>query len=237
MYQNKRILAIIPARADSKGVPGKNHLLLAGKPLVEWTFRAAKNCNLFDEIVCSTDDQKVMEAARKASVTILRRPASLAQDSTPMLDVVLAVLFNLEKKNNKFDYVVLLQPTSPLRTSKDIILSVAQAIASGKASASSVSPVPLRPGLLMTGKKQQKLLYTSPLCKPWADIRRQEAPALFVVNGAVYVYRRHFLRPGAKLNAPDVGIVLPKSHTLDIDTWQDFKRCEKVLLRRNQRDS
>lgn len=237
MYQNKRILAIIPARAGSKGVPGKNHLPLAGFPLVEWTFQAAKTAGLFDEIICSTDDEEVIVSAQKENISILRRPISLAQDTTPMLEVILDVLSKLEKKNKEFDYIVLLQPTSPLRTSKDIVSAVKQAILSDVDCAASVTSVPIRPGLLLVGKETNGVLYTSSLTKELADIRRQEAPKLYVVNGAVYVYKRGFLQQGAKLNAPDLGILLPKSHTLDIDTWQDFKRCEKALLRRNQRGS
>ena len=235
MHQNKRILAIIPARAGSKGVPGKNHLPIAGRPLVSWTFAAAKACPLLDEIICSTNDTLVGQAARKDGIEMVKRPARLAADKTPMLDVLLHVLAYVERQGKRFDYIVLLQPTSPLRTAADITRAVKLAVTNRANNLASITPVALRPGLLVVGTKQKTGVFsTVSLLKKQADVRRQEAPQLAVVNGAIYVYKRSFIRPGAKLNAPDVGLVLAQNHTLDIDTWQDVKRCEKALRKRQR---
>ena len=87
MYKKKKIIALIPARAGSKGVPGKNHRMLAGRMLAEWTFFAAKNCAELDDVLCSSDDKLVLGAARKAQLHLIKRPARLAQDTTPMLPV------------------------------------------------------------------------------------------------------------------------------------------------------
>ncbi len=232
MFQNKRIIAIIPARAGSKGVPGKNHCKIAGRPLVEWTFSAVKECTFFDEIICSTDDSLVKECARLTNIRVLHRPINLSKDTTPMLDVLLHVLQRVENPHQPFDYIVLLQPTSPLRTSTDITKAVNLAIKNKAKSVASVSPVDLRPGLLLIGSKPEEVLKTTPLAPNYAELRRQDAPKLYRVNGTVYVFKRSFLKPNAKLNTPSLGIVLPKSHTLDIDTFQDFERCERALLRR-----
>lgn len=237
MYQNKRILAVVPARAGSKGVPGKNRRHLAGRPLVEWTFQAAKACKLLDEIICTTDDTEVMQLARQAGIGCMKRPAVLAQDTTPMLDVLLHLVTQLKKEQIEFDYMVLLQPTSPLRTAADITRAVCRAIEQKAANLATVTKVPLRPGLLLTGPLGKESFQVTALAKKWADVRRQDAAGLYVVNGAIYVYKRTFLRPQAKLNAPDVGLLLAKTHSLDIDTEQDFKRCQRVLLRRHLRYS
>ena len=234
MYKKKTILALIPARAGSKGVPGKNHALLAGKPLVSWTFQAAKSCPLLDEIICSTDDEQVAVCAHKHGITLLKRPSRLAADKTPMLDVILHTLNCVEKQGKKVDYLVLLQPTSPLRTSQDISRAVKSAVEEKASSLASVSPVPLRPGLLMLGRQEKARLCTDPLAKKQADYRRQDSAPLYVVNGAIYVWKRSFLRPEATLNAPAQGIVLAASHTMDIDTPADFKRCEKALRHRQR---
>ena len=235
MYKKKTVFALIPARAGSKGVPGKNHVLLNGKPLVAWSFQAAKGCSLLDEIICSTNDEKVLACARMQGITSIRRPARLAKDTTPMLDVILHTLLCLKKQGKKPDYLVLLQPTSPLRTGQDITRAIRLAIDGKATSLASVSPVALRPGLLMLGEPKQSSLYTYPLAKKQADIRRQDAAQLYIVNGAIYVWKTSFLRLGAVLNAPEQGIVLPTSHTLDIDTREDFKACEKAFSRRRQR--
>ena len=122
MIHGKKVIAIIPARAGSKGLPEKNIKALCGKPLITWTIHVALKSRFIDALVVSTDSPQIADIARAAgAATPFLRPAKLATDKTPTLDVVDHVLnyFNTTK-TQAFDYVVLLEPTSPLREDDDI---------------------------------------------------------------------------------------------------------------------
>lgn len=121
MYKNKRIIAIIPARGGSKGLPNKNILEIAGKPLIAWTIEAALQSKLVDEVFVSTDSELIAEVAESNGISVpFLRPKEYAQDSSPTYECVLHVLETFEKENTFFDYVMVLEPTSPLRKSTDI---------------------------------------------------------------------------------------------------------------------
>ena len=117
MYKDKTFLAIIPARSGSKRLTNKNMLPLKNKPLIEWSINAGLNSKYIDEIVVSSNNNEVLILAKKKKVKFIRRPESLSQDNSSTLDVI---LHTLETIDRDFDYFVLLQPTSPLRTDKHI---------------------------------------------------------------------------------------------------------------------
>jgi CMP-N,N'-diacetyllegionaminic acid synthase len=118
MFEGKTILAIVPARGGSKGVPRKNIRLLAGKPLIAWTIDEAKKSRYIDRLILSSEDDEIIEVAREFGCEIpFKRPDELAQDDTPGIESVIHAINTLEEK---YDFVVLLQPTSPLRTVEDI---------------------------------------------------------------------------------------------------------------------
>ena len=121
MIRDKKIIAIIPARGGSKGLPGKNMLELCGKPLVAWTIEQALGSCYIDKVIVSTDSPKIADIAKRygAEAPFLR-PKKLAQDKSPHSVVVLHALDFFEKKGLRFDFVALLEPTSPLRKTKDI---------------------------------------------------------------------------------------------------------------------
>jgi len=121
LYKGKSILAVIPARGGSKGLPGKNIKELCGKPLVAWSVEQAKTSKYLDKIIVSTDDEKIAEKAKQygAEVPFLR-PAKLAQDGTPTIDVLIHLIDYLKDKGLNYDILVLLEPTSPLRKKGDI---------------------------------------------------------------------------------------------------------------------
>jgi len=118
----KRVIAIIPARSGSKGLPGKNIRLLCGKPLIDWTILTALKSRFIDELVVSTDSREIADIARRAGASVpFFRPLTLATDKTPTIDVIDHTLdYFRSKKTLMFDYVVLLEPTSPLREDDDI---------------------------------------------------------------------------------------------------------------------
>ena len=110
------VLGLIPARGGSKGLPGKNLMVLAGKPMIAWTIEAALAAHSIDDVVVTTDSAQIAAAARDAGADVpFMRPADLAADGTPMVDTVLHALDALEAQGQAYDVVALLQPTSPLR--------------------------------------------------------------------------------------------------------------------------
>ena len=116
MIDGKKILAIIPARAGSKRVLNKNCKELLGKPLIQWTFDAVTSSKYIDRAIVSSDDESILSLAMKSSLSFLKRADSLSTDYATSIDVVADVLASTED----FDYFILLQPTSPLRTTSDI---------------------------------------------------------------------------------------------------------------------
>ena len=129
MYNNKTILAIIPARGGSKGLPDKNIKDLCGKPLIGWTIEQSKASKVIDEIFVSTDSLKISNVAKEYGVNVpILRPEELAKDSSSSMDVVDHVLSYFENKNTFFDYILLLEPTSPLRKDNDLDSAIKLAI-------------------------------------------------------------------------------------------------------------
>ena len=121
MYKNKKIIGVITARGGSKGLPGKNIRMLNGKPLIAWSIIEAKKSRFLDKLIVSTDSEKIVDVAKNYGAEIpFMRPKELALDTTPSVDVLFHALDFLEKQGEKFDYLALIEPTSPLRTADDI---------------------------------------------------------------------------------------------------------------------
>lgn len=125
MFNDKKFIAVIPARGGSKGLPGKNIKELCGKPLIVYTIETALKSKIFDKVIVSTDSLEIAEIAKKAGAEIpFLRPKELATDTADSMDVLIHAIKFLEEKGEKFDYIMKLQPTSPLRTEEDIRKSV-----------------------------------------------------------------------------------------------------------------
>ena len=121
MIKEKSVLAVIPARGGSKGLPGKNILPLAGKPLIAWSIDAANGSQYIDRCIISTDDKDISDVAKKYGGNVpFLRPSHLANDDSPTIDVLVHTLQYFKNQSVEFDYLVLLEPTSPLRDSDDI---------------------------------------------------------------------------------------------------------------------
>ena len=121
MIEDKTVLGIIPARSGSKGLPKKNILPLAGKPLIAWSIEAAKKSKNIDQFIVSTDSDKIAEVAKSYKCQVpFKRPKNLALDNTTSFDVIEHAIHHFQKNSINFDYVILLEPTSPIRTSEDI---------------------------------------------------------------------------------------------------------------------
>lgn len=227
MINGKKVLAIIPARGGSKGVPRKNIRSLGGKPLIAWTIEEAKKSKYIDRIVLTSEDQEIIGIAKSFGCEApFIRPNELAKDDTPGID---PILHALEEVPN-YNYVVLLQPTSPLRLVKDIDKCIEKLIEAKAPACVSVVEVDSSPywmytlnedGIMDQLIKQDKLIF-----------RRQELPVTYSLNGAVYVAEIEWLKTKSSfLTNETVSFIMPKSRSYDIDTEEDFLWCEWLMER------
>jgi len=221
-----KILAIIPARGGSKGVPRKNIRNLAGKPLIAWTIDEAKKSKYISRLILSSDDDEIIEVAKKYGCEIpFKRPKKLAQDDTPGIAPVLHAI----EQCSGYDYVMLLQPTSPLRTVEDIDMCV-ELLLSEKANACvSVTETTNSPFWMYTLEEHQQL---NPILTGDLIWRRQDLPKVYALNGAVYIAATVWLqKTGAFLTDETLGYMMANSRSLDIDTEEDFLFCEWKMSR------
>lgn len=229
MIDGKRVLGLITARGGSKGLPRKNVLPLAGKPLIAWTVEAARASATLSRVVLSSDDDDIIRVAEAFGCEVpFRRPARLAADDTPGIAPVLHALGELDG----FDYVVLLQPTSPLRTAADIDGAVWRCVSSDAPSCVSVVAVNKPPQWMYTlgeGRLRPILSSGSPLR------RRQDAAPVYALNGAVYVADVDDLRRTRSfVTDATVGYVMPPERSVDVDDELDLRWCA-FLLTQQQR--
>lgn len=228
MIEGKTVLAIIPARGGSKGVPRKNIREVAGKPLIAWSIEEAKKSTYIDRLVLSSDDKEIIEVAKSWGCEVpFVRPAELAQDDTPGIDPVLHALNELPG----YDIVVLLQTTSPLRSAADIDGCIAHCVANRANACVSVTAAEQSPYWMVTLDTQGAM---QPLL-PRDDVytRRQDLPPVYILNGAVYVANCAWLR-GHKTFLTDetLGYVMPQERSLDIDTERDLQVSDMALQKK-----
>jgi N-acylneuraminate cytidylyltransferase len=219
MICGKSVLALIPARGGSKGLPGKNTMPLGGRPLIQWTIEAARGSRFVDRVVLSSDDETIIGIAARCGCEVpFRRPAALASDTAAMIDVALHALEAVPGHG----VLVLLQPTSPLRTSADIDAACELFAGSGAPSCVSVSPAEQSPYWMYGLGVRGELL---PILEPPEGVaRRQDLPPVYVLNGAIYVADVAALkRSRSFVTRGTVGYTMPAERSIDIDTAADFE--------------
>ena len=226
------VLAIVPARGGSKGVPGKNLRPLAGRLLIEYALDAARQSNVVDRTILSTDSEDIADAGRRIGMDVpFLRPAELSQDDTPMLPVIQHAVQELSARGWTPEFVVLLQPTSPLRRPEHVREAVELLRQSGADSVVTVVEVPkhLSPDYVMRidGGALRPFL-------PEGErvTRRQDARTAYSRDGTVYAFRRETLdRFGSIYGANCRPLVIPASDSLSIDTPGDWEQAERLLAR------
>lgn len=224
MINGHSILAIIPARGGSKGVLKKNIKPLAGKPLIAWTIEEAKKSKYIDRFILSSDDQEIIAIAKQWGCEVpFVRPKELAEDTTPGIQPVLHAMQFFPD----YEYILLLQPTSPLRTHEDIDSCIEYLMENNSESCVSVVEVDKPPYWMYTLDKQSLL---HPFVEGVTIARRQDAKKIYVFNGAIYIAKRNFLlKHETFVTAQTIGFVMDKEHSFDIDTELDFKICECLI--------
>ncbi|HEV7229255.1 acylneuraminate cytidylyltransferase family protein [Brevundimonas sp.] len=212
-------IAIIPARAGSTRLPGKNVRPMAGRPMVAWTLDAALNARALDRIVVSTDDPAVMDVAADMGLPPpFRRPAHLAGPDASVIDVIAHALTEV---GGRWDHVVLLQPTSPLRTAEDVDDAVAACRDAGAPALISVSPLP-KPAAFYGRRTREGSMSAA------GDVQTMR-----VINGAVYVGRpERVIAAGTFRIDGCLAWDMPADRAWDVDTAEEFAACESLLLQR-----
>lgn len=233
MHNGKRILAIIPARGGSKGLPGKNIRETAGKPLIAWSIEAARQSCFVDEVIVSTDCEKTAQIAKLwgGHVPFLR-PPELATDTAKGMDVILHALSWRQALSPPIDLILVLQPTSPLRTAEDIDQAIALFFTKNAKVVVSVCPVDHHPWWSNTLPEDGNM---GDFLRPEViNTNRQELPPFYRLNGAIYLADAPFLHETQSfMTSETYAYVMPLECSVDIDTLLDFRLAELLLRERD----
>lgn len=222
-------LALVVARGDSKSIPRKNLAPVAGRPLIVWTIDAALRCPALNRIVVSTDDVEIAAVSRTYGAEApFIRPAELARDDTPTMPVVMHALKWLADEEGYIpDRVMLLQPTSPLRTSEDITAVLALADERRADSVISVSEASTHPHLAKRITREGLLIDF--MDHPAVE-RRQDLELVYALNGAIYLASRSLLLRSQSFYAERThAYIMPPERSLDVDTAWDLHLCDLIL--------
>ena len=224
-----KILGVIPARGGSKGVKRKNLRLVAGKPLIAYSIEAAQHARSLTRFVVSTEDDEIAAAARSLGAEVIARPKEIAEDTTPMVDVLEHAFRCVEERGDTFDVGLILQPTAPLRTSEDIDAAIEQFRNSAATSLVSVYQVSdCHPARMYTCEKGVLI----PLAEEPKQRLRQALSPVFHRNGAIYLFRSSLLREGRLIGDHPLAFVMPREVSLNIDEEIDLDLADLLVRRR-----
>lgn len=224
------VLAIISARGGSKSIPHKNIVAVAGKPLIAWTIEAALESILLDRVIVSTDDAAIAQVSRDCGAEVpFMRPADLARDNTPGIQPVIHAVQWLEENDHyRPDYVMLLQPTSPLRITEDINTAIRLAVEKGADSVVSVCQAHQHPYWMKQITEDGRLVdYALP---EHEYTYRQELPSVYTLNGAIYLTRSDILlEKGNFYTEKTYAYAMPPERSLDVDTEWDLQLVDLII--------
>lgn len=228
MLAHRRVLAIIPARGGSVGLPRKNVRPLAGLPLIAYPIRTARACTMIDRAIVSTDDEEIADVARRLGAEVpFRRPTSLARNSSRMFDVLVHAVEHLEAAGDQpYDDIVLLQPTSPFREVEDVERCLRTLWTSGADSVITVYRHPqVHPRLMYSLAEDGTAV---PVCEATDRMpQRQELDPVFIRTGIVYAFRRRLLHAGGDIyGRRTLAVEIPFHRAFSIDDATDFAICE-----------
>lgn len=237
MIGNKRVLALIPARSGSKGLPGKNIRMLGGKPLLAWPISAARTSRYVDRIILSTDSSDYAKVGLEygADVPFLR-PAELAADTSPSIDFIVHMIETLKQAGDEYDFLVLLEPTSPLTEGRDVdhaLEALDAAVPDALAAVGVAKMETVHPAFVVT-KDDDGMI--SPISGGTfgALPRRQDLPEAFHLDGSFYVSTiSALLERRTFCHDKTLGIETEKSKSYEIDDLLDFVCIEAILKHRS----
>ncbi len=223
-----KILAIIPARGGSKGIPRKNIKKIEGKPLIEYTIDTAKKCEQLFDVVVSTEDEEIETIAKANHCKVIKRPKELATDHSKVQDACLHILKHFEEKDILFDAILLLQPTSPLRTVADIDNVIELMVKNDVDGIVSVCEVEdMHPARMYTNDNNGLIS----IMPDFESTRRQNLPKYYVRNGCIYLTKVEALvKEKSFMPANKMGYIMDSNWAVNIDQPKDFELL-KVMMK------
>jgi len=230
MLNNKTILAVIPARGGSKGIPKKNIKICAGKPLIGWTIIEAQKSKYIDRLILSSDSSEIINVSKQFSIEVpFVRPEKLAQDHVPGVDPLIHAVNSLD---TEYDYVILLQVTSPLRTVTHIDKAIEFCIKNNVDSCISVYKTLENPHHFISIDKHHTVI---PVITSESFIPRQNIPDYYKINGAFFMLKTNTLiKTKDILNKNTKAFIMDKESSIDVDTLEDFETADLILKKRLQ---
>lgn len=229
-----KIIAIIPARGGSKGLPRKNIKLLLEKPLIAWTIEQAKKSKYIDNIVVSTEDEEIAEISKECGAEVpFLRPKELAKDDSPTIDAIMHAINRFEERGEYFDIIVLLEPTSPLRDAEDIDKCIELMLNNKNKMARAIVSV----AKLEIAHPEFNIIINEDGFIRKADgstnfrvLRRQDLKDLYFFDGSVYIsYTDTLKRKKTFYHGLTLGYIVPKYKSLEIDELCDFISIEALM--------
>lgn len=224
----KKYLAIVPARGGSKRLPHKNVLPIAGKPLIGWTIEAALASKKIDTVVVSSDDDAILEISAQFGCQLIKRPAKLAKDTSTSFDAIKHAIEN----SSEHDYIVLLQPTSPLRSRQQIDEAIE--LLEEKQADAIISLTEMDHSPLWANTLPEDLSMAGFLREDLHNQRSQDLPIYYRLNGAIYICKTNkFLETGGFFLKENIyAYVMDEKSSVDIDTELDFQWAEFLIMGR-----
>jgi len=224
----KKILGIITARGSSKGFPGKNICLLNGKPLIAYTINAALESKFINKTIVSSDDDEILKVSKEYGATILKRPKELALDTSSSEEAINHVLQTLSIQGENFDILVLLQPTSPLRGTKDIDNAIELMLKNKAAAVISVTNIGVKP--FKSYYLNEKGFLQGVHNNKSPNMRRQDLPDAYLANGAIYAINvDYFFKTGSLLSPATIPYIMGGERSVDVDSIDDLNIVENLL--------
>lgn len=236
MYKDKKILAVIPARGGSKGVPRKNIIEVGGHPLIKYTIDCGKNSKYLDRTVISTEDLLIKRVAEENGGDVpFLRPKELAEDTSKTIDCIVHAVNTLKSMGEEYDYVIILQNTVPLRKSWHVDEAIEMIVDSSERSLVSISEVDEHPILMRTlneDKTVKNLLHMN------STMRRQDFPKFYKVDGAIAIQKIDAeFNLETSINDGKLGYVMERKYSTDIDNYLDIKIIEYYLEKEKEEEA
>jgi len=228
--REKNVLAVIPARGGSRGVPGKNIRVLAGKPLIVHSIETALNCALVNRTVVSTDDPQIADVARGHGAQVIIRPEELAGDTALVIGAIKHAVLEVEQDGQDVDFVLLLEPTSPFRRTEDLDRCIEVLVQDRADSVATFTESHVSPNRLWRLSEDVVEPYIEGAV-PW--LPRQKQPVAYELTGQIYGVSRRVLFEDAGSISLLLGrksaVITPRETAMDIDTEFDFMMAEKIM--------
>lgn len=233
MYKGKKIIGVIPARGGSKGIPGKNIKPCAGKPLIAYTIEAANGSELLDGCIVTTDDEDIAQVSRESGADVpFMRPAELATDTARGIDVMIHAYKWACDDREEYDYCILLQPTSPLRTSEDIDNAIRTAVDNDADSVMSMYE------LIDMSLPKLKVIRNNQVFPLFQDegsttAQRTAAEPIYKRNCAIYLTKGDTLLSGNLFGEKQYAYIMPDDRSVDINEPFEFDLAEFLLQKKS----